>query len=362
MKLSEIAKLVNGNIVYPVGAADNGGVERDLEITGVGSLRDASSGDISFLANKKYSNQLDQTKASAVLVSGEVAGEYANTILVRVASPDKAFATIVPFFTPPQVIHPVGVHPTAVVGENVKIGVGTSIGPYVVIGKNCVIGENCIIEAHVVLGESCVLANFVHLYSMVSVRERCRIGNRVIVHNGTVIGSDGYGYTTELTPDGNIKIEKVPQMGIVELCDDVEVGANTTVDRARFGVTRIGRLTKIDNLVQVAHNVEIGECTGVAAQVGISGSTKIGSRTMLWGQVGLAGHLDIGDDVEIMAQSGVSRNIQKGAKVFGSPAVDRMEALRNMHTPKVVEKLQKEISVLREQINKLISEKSTENK
>lgn len=349
MKLSEIVKHVGGSVRNPS--------ETDVEITGVAALRDADAGDISFLANKKYAPQVLTTKASAVFVANDFEStDEVRAILVRVESPDRAFAETVPHFAPPPVVHAPGAHATAVIGEGTQLGEGTHVGAYAVIGNGCVIGKNCIIEAHVVLGEGCVLGDDVHLYPMASVRERCRLGNRVIVHNGAVIGSDGYGYATQMNPDGTIKIDKIPQMGIVELCDDVEIGANTTIDRARFGVTRIGRFTKIDNLVQIAHNVQIGDFSGVASQVGISGSTKIGSQVMLWGQVGLAGHLDIADGVEIFAQSGVSRDLAKGV-YFGTPAVDRREALRNMHVPKAVENLKKEIAELKKKLVELESEK-----
>lgn len=344
MKLSEIAKLVGGNL--PEGS-------ENPEITGVAALRDALSGDLSFLSNMKYASQVPTTKATAVLVAEDYHAEGVGAILLRVKSPDKAFADIVPLFTPPPVVYKPGVHPTAVIGLGVTIGEGVHVGAYAVIGDGTVIGARAVIDAHVVVGEGCVIGEDAHLYPMSSVRERCRLGMRVILHNGVVIGADGFGYTTEVRPDGSVNVGKIPQMGIVELCDDVEVGANTTIDRARFGVTKVGRMTKIDNLVQIGHNVQIGEYSGIVSQVGISGSTHIGNGVMLWGQVGVAGHLNIGDGAQVLAQAGVPRDIEAKGVYLGSPAVDRREALKQFHLPKSVENLQKEIVALKARIGEL---------
>lgn len=343
MKLDELAKLVGGMI--PEACAD-------VEITGVAALRDALGGDVSFLANMKYANQVASTKASAVLVPEDFSSDAATAILVRVKSPDKAFAEVVPLFTPPPVVHAPQVHATALIGENVKLGEGVYIGPYAVIGEQVVLGARVVVESHVVIGDGCVIGDDAHLYPLSSIRERCRIGKRVILHNGVVIGSDGYGYSTAVQPDGSVKIEKIPQLGIVELCDDVEVGANTTIDRARFGITKIGRMTKIDNQVQIGHNVQIGDYCGVVAHVGIAGSTHLGNGVMLWGQVGLAGHLNLADGVEVLAQSGVANDLEKGV-YLGSPAVGRREAVKLMHLPKTVENLQNEVAELKKRLAEL---------
>ena len=335
MTLQQLADFVGGKL---------SGGSPDTEITGVASLRDAQAGDISFFANKKYAPQLATTKASAVLIM-EGACPHAPTALIFVDSPDAAFAKIVPLFVPPPPVYAPGVHPTAVIGGGVTLGEGVHIGPHAVIGDGAKIGAGTVVGANVVVGEGVAVGAHCHLHPLSSVRERCVIGDRVIVHNGAVIGSDGYGYAPKMNPDGTVNIEKIPQLGIVELCDDVEIGANTTIDRARFGVTKIGRMTKIDNLVQIAHNVRIGECCGIVANVGIAGSTHIGNRVMIWGQVGIAGHLDIADDVEILARSGVGKNLEKGV-YFGAPALERREAMRLLHVPKRVENLEKEIEQL----------------
>lgn len=349
MKLSEIAKIVNGEILVANST--------DIEITGVASLTDANKGDLSFLSNKRYSNQLATTHATAVFVDKEHNQEdYANTILIKVDSPDKAFALIAPNFTIKPIIREPGIHPTAVIGKDVEIADGVYIGPYAVICDGVKIGKNTVIEAHVVVGDFCTIGESVHLYPMVSIREYCKLGNRVAIHNGTVLGGDGFGYTTEIMPDGTVKVEKIPQLGIVEICDDVEIGCNTTIDRARFGVTRIGNHTKIDNLVQIGHNVQTGAYCGIVSHVGISGSTRLGNGVMLWGQVGVAGHLKIGDRAEVLAQSGVSKDLAPGGVYFGAPAVDRREALKQMHLPKIVERLTKQVEELKNEIKNLKGE------
>ena len=351
MKLSEIAKIVGGEII--------GGGGGEVEITGVASLRDALAGDISFLANKKYTPQLAATKASAALVSREYAGapdaQQGAAALVLVDSPDAAFAQVVPLFAPPQPVFLPGVHPTAVIGEGVSLGEGVHVGAHAVIGDGAVIGAWTVVGANVVVGELAKIGENCRLHPLSSVRERCVLGKRVALHNGAVVGSDGYGYATKINADGSIEVEKIPQLGIVELGDDVEVGANTTIDRARFGATKIGRMTKIDNLVQIAHNVQIGECCGIVAQVGISGSTHIGDGVMVWGQAGLAGHLDIASGAEILAQSGVSKSLAKDV-YFGTPAVDRREFIRQLHVPKKVDGHDKAIAALKQEIAELKQE------
>lgn len=337
MKLFEIVEKVAGEVREGT---------PDVEITGVASLRDALPGDLSFLANPKYIQQLPQTRATAVLVSRDCEVET-PAILIRVDSPDRAFATLAPFFTPPPVVYEPGVHPTAVVGKNVKLGIGVHIGPLAVIGDGVELGDGVIVGAHVVIGEGCTIGAGTLLYPLCSIRERCRIGARVILHNGVVVGSDGFGFTTQVDENGRVKVEKIPQMGIVVIEDDVEIGANTTLDRARFGVTKVGRMTKIDNLVQIGHNVQIGEYCGIVSHVGIAGSTHIGNGVMIWGQVGIAGHLNIGDRVEILAKSGVHRDLPEKGVYMGVPAVDRREALRQFHMPKRVEALQAEVASLK---------------
>ncbi|MBQ9726597.1 MAG: UDP-3-O-(3-hydroxymyristoyl)glucosamine N-acyltransferase [Kiritimatiellae bacterium] len=340
MKLSELLAVAGGRADGPAA---------DAEITGVASLHDALPGDVSFLANPKYAKQLASTKASAVFVAEDcgLPPPAAGGALVRVPSPGLAFAKAVPLFTRPPVVRAPGVHPSAVVDPSARLGRDVHVGPLCWIGPGAVVGDRCVLEAHVAVADEAVLGEDCHLYPMVSVRERCRLGKRVTVHNGTVIGSDGFGYDTKIGADGSIAVEKIPQLGIVEVGDDVEIGANVAIDRARFGATSIGHHTKIDNLVQIAHNVRTGPYCGIVSQVGIAGSTHLGAGVMLWGQVGLAGHLEIGDRVEVLAQSGVAGDLPAPGLYFGSPAVPKREALRQMHVPRAVDNLKAEVAALR---------------
>ena len=348
MKLAELVSRVGGRTDAPV---------PDVEITGVSSLHDALPGDVTFLANPKYANQLAATRASAVLVREDcdLPAPVAGGALVRVASPDLAFAQAVPLFTLPPVVRAPGVHPTAVVDPTAKLGADVHVGPLAVIGPGAVIGDRCVIEAHAVVADEAVLGEGCHLYPMVSIRERCRLGRRVTVHNGTVIGADGFGYNTKISPEGAITVEKIPQLGNVEIGDDVEIGANATIDRARFGSTVIGPHTKIDNLVQIGHNVRTGPYCGIVAQVGIAGSTHLGAGVMIWGQAGLAGHLTIADRVEILAHAGVAGDLREPGQYLGSPAVTKREAIRQFHVPRAVENLKAQVAELQRRLKEIES-------
>ena len=332
-------------------------------ITGVSSLHDALPGDVSVLANPKYAKQLASTKATAVFVREDCAlpPPEAGGALVRVESPDLAFAKAVPLFTKPAIVRSPGVHPSAVVDPTARLGRDVYVGPLAVIGPGAVVGDRCVIEAHAVVADEAVLGEECHLYPMVSIRERCRLGNRVTIHNGTVIGADGFGYNTKVGPDG-IRVEKIPQLGNVEIGDDVEIGANAAIDRARFGSTVIGPHTKIDNLVQIAHNVRTGPYCGIVAQVGIAGSTHLGTGVMIWGQAGLAGHLEIGDRVEILAHAGVAGDLKEPGSYLGSPAVPKREAIRQFHVPRAVENLKADVAALKAQLKSLEDKLAQEGK
>jgi len=301
--LEELARLVDGEIIG----------ERDITITGVAGIKEAKEGEITFLANPKYESYLATTKASAVIASRD--GGSPKPI-VKVAHPHLAFLKIITLFTGnPMEKCQTGIHPTAIIAESAKLGAGVSIGAYSFIGENVRLGARtkvlplvCICNG-VVLGDDCLI------YPHVTVRDRCEIGNRVIVHAGAVIGSDGFGYAK----DGEVNI-KIPQIGIVRIEDDVEIGANATIDRATTDVTLIKRDVKIDNLVQIAHNVVVGEHSMLAAQVGVSGSTELGRNVFLAGQAGLVGHIKIGDNAMVGAQGGVTKSIPADMKVSGYPA------------------------------------------
>lgn len=301
--VKEIAQLIGAEVVG----------SGDVVITGVSGIREASSGDITFVANPKYIPLIERTSASAIITSRDI--KSATKPLLQTDNPSLAFIKVVSLISPSEVIHPKGIHPTAILGKNVSLGQGVSIGPYAVIADNVTLGDKTIVYNGCFVGHNTKIGSESLVYPNVSIRERTSIGSRVIIHSGTVIGSDGFGFIT--VDDLHYKI---PQTGIVEIGDDVEIGANVTIDRARFDKTVIGKGTKIDNLVHIAHNVIIGENSLIVAQVGISGSTIIGKNVTLAGQVGIVGHVEIGDNVIVMAQAGVSKSIPAGTAAWGYPA------------------------------------------
>ena len=290
-----------------------------LQITGAASLGEATPGEISFFANRKYIGLLRKTCASAIFVPPDFA-EPINAAQVRVSNPTKAFEQVLLKFAPSAVTFAPGIHSTAIVDPSVQLGERVSIQPLAVIEAGTRIGDDTIVGAGSYIGHETVIGSACHIYPQVKIRERSKIGSRVIVHSGAVIGADGFGF--EMV-DG--RQEKIQQLGIVQIDDDVEIGANTTIDRARFGRTWIQEGAKIDNLVQIAHNVVIGKNTVIAAQTGIAGSVQIGQRVLIGGQVGVIGHIEIGDNTAIGAQSGISKNISGGAW-WASPAVPLEEA------------------------------------
>ena len=328
MKLSELARRIDG-----VFAGDG-----TVDVHGVAGIREAGSGEVSFIANPRYASEAAVTKASAVIVAEDWGADCPAT-LIRVKNPDEAFAKATAIFyisaPPPSP----GVHPSAVVAQDVELGQGVSVGPFCVIESGVKIGAGTVISAQCYIGFRSVIGEKSFLYPQVSLREFVKIGSRSIIHNGTVIGSDGFGYSV----DSEGVRTKIPQVGIVEVGDDVEIGANVTIDRARFGKTKIGNGVKIDNLVQIAHNVTIGDHAVIVSQVGIAGSTSIGSKTILAGQAGIAGHLCIGSGVIIGPGSGVSKDIPDGMHVLGAPAmpVDKMKRMHAniMLLPKMKERM-----------------------
>ena len=295
----------------------------NLEITGAASLAEATSGEISFFANRKYIGLLRKTQASAVFVPPDF-GEPFAAAQVRVSNPTKAFEQVVLKFAPKPITFAPGIHPSAIIGSSVRLGERVSIQPHAVIEDGSKIGDDTIIGAGSYIGHETTIGATCLIYPLVTIRERNRIGSRVIIHSGAVIGADGFGF--EMV-DG--RQEKIQQLGIVQIDDDVEIGANTTIDRARFGRTWIQEGAKIDNLVQVAHNVVIGKNTVIAAQTGVAGSVRIGQRVLIGGQAGIIGHIEIGDGAAIGAQSGIRKNIPDGVW-FGSPAVPLAEAQRQI--------------------------------
>ena len=301
--LKEIALLVNGEVVG----------DDSIVITGIAGIKEACEGDITFVANSKYLSFIEKTHASAIITPRDVTGVHKP--IIRTENPSLAFAKIVSSILPCEEKHPKGIHPTAIIGKDVSLGQDVAVGPYTVIEDNVSIGARTVIYAGCYVGYHTQIGSNTLIYSHISIREHVTIGNGVVIQSGTVIGSDGFGF---VTIDG--VHHRIPQVGTVIIEDNVEIGANVTIDRARFDKTVIGRGTKIDNLVQIAHNVHIGKNCFIIAQVGISGSTTVGDNVILAGQAGVVGHIQIGDNAIVMAQSGVNKSIPSGTTVFGCPA------------------------------------------
>jgi len=329
MKLSAIAEALETRL-------ENGSPE--IEITGLNGIEQAGPGDLTFVSNPKYAGAARTTRASAVIVAEDFPAIPAA--MLRAKDPYLTFARALELFHKP-VRHAPGVHPTAVVDSSAKIGSGAHIGPYVVIGENVEIGTNAVLLAHVVIYRGAKIGNdfFAHAHSVV--RENCRVGNNVLLQNGVVIGADGFGFAK--TAEG--RWYKIPQAAPVVIEDDVEVQANSCIDRASVGETHIGRGVKVDNLVQVGHGSQVGEDSLLCAQVGLAGSTEIGKKVILTGQVGVVGHVKVGDNAIVTPQSGVAGDIPAGALVSGAPAVDHKAWLKYSailpRLPEIVRRLRK---------------------
>jgi len=319
-KLRELAEWVGGTVIG----------DGEIEISGVASIEEAGAGEITFIANPKYLPKLGETNASAIIVSAQVA--QASKPLLRVTNPYLAFAKIVGLFSY-KPYQPKGIDSHAWVSPTAHLGKDVTIYPFVYVGDRCRIGDRVTLYPGVFVGEDSSIGEESVIYPNVSIYSGTVIGNRVILHSGVVVGSDGFGYVK----DGRKNV-KILQVGTVEIEDDVEIGSNTTIDRAALGKTILRRGVKIDNLVQVAHNVVIGEDSIIVAQVGISGSTKIGSNVTLAGQVGVVDHVEIGDNVMVGAQSGVTHDLAANQGYIGSPALPHREFLRAITTfPKLPE-------------------------
>lgn len=329
--IEELASLVGGEIA---------GNSHATRITGVASIAEAVEGQLTFFGNARYLPALRNCRASAALVPLGFADEI-PAVQIRVPNPSLAFAQILEKYAPAPVVYPPGTHPTAIIGENVTLGVGVSIQPYAVIESGARLGDGTVVGAHCFIGQQAEIGPQCFLHPQVMIRESSVLGARVTIHSGTVIGSDGFGY--EFSQGRHVKI---PQIGIVQIDDDVEIGANVTIDRARFGRTWIQTGTKIDNLVQIAHNVTIGQHCILVSQVGISGSSRLGNYVTLAGQVGLAGHLELGDQVVVGAKSGVSKNIPAGEHWFGIPALKARDFKTRFAYANRLEKLHARVQAL----------------
>ena len=332
--LQELAKLVGGEVVG----------DDSLKIEGIAKVEEVKEGEITFAVSNKFLCKAIKSEASAVIVPLEVK-EFPKPI-IRVKNPRLALAEILNlFYSPLQKAS--GIHPTALLGKNVRVGKGVTIGPYAVIGDEVKLGDGVFLSAGVYLGDKVVIDKKSFLHPGVTILNNITVGERVIIHSGAVIGSDGFGFVKK--EDGTYY--KIPQIGRVVIGNDVEIGANVTIDRATMGATRIGSGSKIDNLVHVAHNVTIGKNTAIVALVGISGSSNIGDGVILAGQSGVTEHVNIGNNAIIAAKSGVTKDISAGEFVSGFPArphykQKRIKAIIN-HLPQLVERvrsLEKEAS------------------
>lgn len=338
MRIREFAAAVGGELI---------GVVEDFEIRGISTLQDAQPGELSFVANERYLKAAEQTQASAVIVPKGV--QLANKPCVAMAEPWKGVLFLLEHFYPSDAaVYFHGVHPSAVVAENVTLGKEVRIGPNVVIGPGTTIGDYTIIEAGCVVGPNVRIGERCHIHPNVVIEHGTEIGHRVIIQAGAVIGGDGFKFEVI---EG--KWRKIPQVGRVVIEDDVEIGANTTIDRASYTETRIGAGTKIDNLVQIAHNVQIGRDCIIVAQVGIAGSSTVGDGSILAAQVGIADNLRLGKGVRVMARSGVKDHIEDGQTVLGAPARPFRVAARIMAAEAKLPELIAEVAQLSEKIKAL---------
>ena len=335
MTLKELAELVGGEV------AGNG----ELLIKGVAPLESAAEGDITFISSPKYAESLKTTSASAVIVPSDMKVEGKDLILSK--NPQLAFAKLLTLYTSKPHISK-GIDRRAFIGRNPLIGKDVTVYPFAYIGDDVEIGDRTVIHPGAHIGNGCRLGEDVVIYPNVTIMAGCTVGNRVIIYPGAVIGSDGFGYAR----DGK-RHYKIPQVGIVQLDDDVEIGANTTIDRAAFGKTWVKRGTKIDNLVQVAHNVVIGEDCILVSQSGVAGSSKLGSNVILGGQVAVVDHVALGNNVMVGGQSGVTSDVQDNQIVSGTPAIPHREWLKASLTFPKLPEMRKEIRELEKKVAEL---------
>ncbi len=320
MTLGDLAARLGAELVPGAGQVRN---PAGTEITGVAGIREAGPADITFVDNPKYAAFARDTRAAAVIVSPEFAAVSVPTLRIR--NPYLAFArAIESFYRAPE--YPPGIHPTAVLHAGAKLGKRVHIGAYVVISEDCTVGDDAVLLPHVVLYPGVKIGHRFFAHAHAVVREHCRLGDDVVLQNGAVVGADGFGFAK----DGEGRWTKILQSGPAILEDVVEIQANACIDRASIGETRIGRGTKIDNLVQVGHGSAVGENTLLCAQVGLAGSTTVGRDVILAGQVGVAGHLTIGDGAVATAQTGIPSDVAPGAVVSGYPAMDNRSWLRTV--------------------------------
>ena len=332
MNVSELATLVGGQLAS--------GADGSVIVRGVASLAEAGPGDVTFLGHPRYRPLLTACSASVALVPATFTHPV-SPICIYCENPGQAFAKVLAHFAPPPIVLPEGIHPTAIIGKDVTLGADVRIQPYAVIENGATIGDRTIVGAHGYIGQEARIGADCLLHPRVTVMHRCTVGNRAVIHSGAVIGADGFGFEFK---DG--RHVKVPQTGIVEIHDDVEIGANTCIDRARFGRTVVGEGCKLDNLVQVGHNVQVGKHCLLCGQVAIAGSVRIGNYVTFAGQSGATGHISIGDQVTVGGGSGVTKSLPPKELVIGLPAIPAAEWKEQVVHIRQIGKLKQRISII----------------
>lgn len=341
---SQIALLINGRIEG----------DPDAAVTSFGKIEEATTGQLTFFANPKYEEYLYKTGATVVIVNEAFElKQPVNATLIRVADAYSAFATLLGKYQEIMQQQLSGIQEPSYISKTATCGQQIFIGAFCYLGENVKVGNNTKLYPNVFLGDNVVVGDNCILHPGVKIYHDCCIGHHVTIHAGTIIGSDGFGFAPQA--DGSFK--KVPQIGNVVIEDNVEIGANSTIDRATIGSTLIKSGAKLDNLIQIAHNVEVGHSTVIAAQAGISGSTKIGNGVMIGGQAGIVGHIQLGDGAKVNAQSGVSKSVEAGKAVTGSPAFDYTAALRSQAAARKLPDLEKRVKELEALVKQLLSEK-----
>jgi UDP-3-O-[3-hydroxymyristoyl] glucosamine N-acyltransferase len=335
----------------------SGKVEGDPSVTvnSFGKIEEAKEGQLTFFANPKYEDYLYSTNASIIILNGDYElKQTINATLIRVPDAYSAFATLLSKYQEIMKQQLTGVQEPCYISKTASLGQNVYIGAFAYLGENVKIGDNTKIYPNVYIGDNVTIGDSSIIHPGVKIYNDCKVGSQVTIHAGTVIGSDGFGFAPQA--DGTMK--KVPQIGNVVIEDNVEIGANTTIDRATIGSTLIKSGAKLDNLIQIAHNVEVGNFTAIAAQVGVSGSTKIGSGVIIGGQAGLAGHINIADNVKINGQSGVNKSVKTaGVSITGTNAYDYTKAMRSMAIARNLPEMDKRIHELEALVKQLMAEK-----
>ena len=333
---SQLAAIVNGTVEG----------DENVKVSTFARIEEGHSGALSFLANPKYTHHIYSTDSSVVLVKKDFTPEHpVKATLIRVDDPYATVAHLLEMVTHMSKVEKVGIETPSFISEGVDVPEDAYVGAFAYIGKGVKLAPGVKIYPQVYIGDGCEVGEGTVLYAGVKIYAGCKVGKRCIIHSGAVIGADGFGFAPV---DGGY--EKIPQTGNVEIEDDVEIGANTTIDRAMMGATRIGKGVKLDNLIQIAHNCSVGEHTVMAAQAGVAGSAKIGAHCMVGGQVGFVGHISIADGTQIGAQSGVSKPTKPGDRVMGSPAVDMGEYARGLVYAKKLGSLYERVKELEKKI------------